>query len=229
MTESLTIRYWKYRNAGWTLAGALFLFPSPSLAGTITDQLRATVEHMMAILQNGESKAGGQEAERSALRHLFLERFDITEMAKRSLGSNWKPRTPRERSGFVTLFTNLVENTYLHAMKPQVGEKFVYVRETRDGDFAEVIAKLIGRKRPDLSICYKLRAEKEAWKIYDVVIGNVSLVNSYRLQFNRLLAIAPFEELVGRIQGIRNNPASKDNLNEIIAYLMVAGSYSRRR
>jgi phospholipid transport system substrate-binding protein len=223
MIKSVITKRWKHCSAGWGLTGALLLFPAPSLAGTIIDPLRATVEHMMAIMQNGQPEAGGHTAERNALRNLFLDSFDVTEMAKRSLGSNWKRRTPTERSGFVRLFTDVVENTYLHVMKPHVGEKFVYLRETRDGEFAEVMAKIVCRKGPEFPISYKMRVGKETWKIYDVVIENVSLVNNYRSQFHRMLAIAPFEELVGRIQENRNKAAGNASLNEIIAYLIVAG------
>jgi hypothetical protein len=60
------------------------------------------------------------------------------------------------------------------------------------------------------------------------VIENVSLVNNYRSQFDRIPAITPFEELVGRIQESRNNTAGQERLKKIVACLIVAGSNSKR-
>jgi phospholipid transport system substrate-binding protein len=182
--------------------GALLLFPAPLLAGMITDHVQATVENIMAILQNAPPKPKVQTAEPSTLREVFLNSFDITEMAKRSLGSNWRLRTPKQRNDFVTWFTDLVESRYLHAMKPHIGEKLVCLREARDGEFAEVIAKMVARNGPEFPVSYRLRADKQAWRIYDVMIENMSLVNSYRSQFDRMLATAPFDELIGGIQEI---------------------------
>jgi len=49
-------------------------------------------------------------------------------------------------------------------------------------------------------INYKLRHTGEDWRVYDLVIENVSLVNNYRSQFNRILTNSTYDELVSRIK-----------------------------
>ena len=44
------------------------------------------------------------------------------------------------------------------------------------------------------------RKRKGEWKIYDVIVENVSQVGNYRSQFNRILTIATFDELLKKLQ-----------------------------
>jgi phospholipid transport system substrate-binding protein len=79
-------------------------------------------------------------------------------------------------------------------------EKIVYVRERIDKRFAEVDTKVAPKKGEEVPIQYKLHFASGEWKVYDVVIDNVSLVNNYRSQFSRILATASFDELLRRMQ-----------------------------
>jgi len=69
-----------------------------------------------------------------------------------------------------------------------------------DGDNAEVFTKVITPKGEEVAINYKLHQVGGDWKAYDVVVENISLVNNYRSQFNRVLANASFDELMRRLQ-----------------------------
>ena len=124
----------------------------------------------------------------------------------------------------MTLFPDLLENTYVHSVRPRE-EKFVCLREIRDGEFAEVRGIIVGGKGSEFPVSYKVHAGQQGWRIYDVMIDNMSLVNYYRVQFDRLPAIAPFGELVGRIQETRDNDRSKVDLNKALAYLIAARAY----
>jgi phospholipid transport system substrate-binding protein len=58
----------------------------------------------------------------------------------------------------------------------------------------------VTKKGEELSIIYKLRDNAGDWKVYDVVIENISIVNNFRSQFNRILANASFAELLKKLQ-----------------------------
>ena len=60
----------------------------------------------------------------------------------------------------------------------------------------KVDTKIVSDKRVDLSINYKLHSVNNEWKVYDLVIENISLVNNYRSQFDRVIARSSFEDLV---------------------------------
>lgn len=182
------------------LALLVFSFPFPLRAGAPTDQLRSTVDRVLAILQDPKLKSEDKKTERrDELRKVIYERFDFNEMAKRSLGPNWRQRSPEEQREFVNLFTELLENTYADKMESYNGEKVLYAREKPDRDDAEVDTEVV-TKKGEFSINYKLHPVGADWKVYDVVIENISLVNNYRSQFNHVLASSSFDDLLRRMR-----------------------------
>ena len=173
------------------LAGFLFLVLSLSSvgahAGLPTDQIKSTVEKALVVLNDPRLKPPAKLKERrDQLRQILFARFDFTEMAKRALGSNWRRRTPQEQEEFVRLFTDVLERTYAEIIESYTDEKIVYVNERIDGTYADVGSKILTSKGEEYSINYKAHLISNEWKVYDVVAENISLVNNYRSQFNRV-------------------------------------------
>ena len=187
------------------LAGFLFLVLSLSSvgahAGLPTDQIKSTVEKALVVLNDPRLKPPAKLKERrDQLRQILFARFDFTEMAKRALGSNWRRRTPQEQEEFVRLFTDVLERTYAEIIESYTDEKIVYVNERIDGTYADVGSKILTSKGEEYSINYKAHLISNESKVYDVVAENISLVNNYRSQFNRVIANASYEELVRRLR-----------------------------
>ena len=174
-----------------------FLGLSPAFAEAPTDQVRATVDRVLAILENSQLKPAERRAQ---LEEAIYARFDFAEMAKRSLGPEWRRRTPQEQSEFVTLFTDLFERFYLSRIENYSEEKVSYLRETQEHNFATVDTKIVNKQGEEVSVVYRLHKVGEEWKVYDVVIENVSVVNNYRSQFTRVLSGSSFEELLRRLR-----------------------------
>jgi len=73
----------------------------------------------------------------------------------------------------------------------------LYTREVEEANFAEVYTRIVtDNSREELSINYKLHSVGKEWKVYDLVIENISLVNNYRSQFERVIVRSSFEDLV---------------------------------
>ncbi len=185
------------------LSSALLTFMlwcSASLAATPTHQIKETVDRVLAVLQDPTNMGEAKKAERrEILRQVLLPRFDFPEMAKRSLGNHWKNQNGRQEE-FVSVFTDFMENSYISLVESFKEGKIVFVRERVDKDFAEVDTKVLPLKEQPLPITYKLHLVRGEWKIYDVVIENVSLVNNYRSQFNRIISSASFDELLRKLR-----------------------------
>lgn len=168
-----------------------------SSAGVPTDQVRATVNRVLMILKDPAlNSAGAKEARRAELSKAILPRFDFEEMAKRSLGAEWRRRTPAEQKEFVRLFTALLKDSYVDSIESYRGEKVVYRGESQDGDYADVGTKMIDKRGQEFAIDYRLNLEGNEWKVYDVIIENISIVNNYRSQFQRILSRSSFAELL---------------------------------
>jgi phospholipid transport system substrate-binding protein len=121
-------------------------------------------------------------------------------MAQRTLGAHWQRRTPEEQAEFIKVFSDLLEQTYVDKIESYNNEKFIYTNERIDGPYAEVGSKMQTSKGEEFTINYKLHRVGADWRVYDLVIENVSLVNNYRSQFNRILTNSTYDELISKIK-----------------------------
>jgi phospholipid transport system substrate-binding protein len=197
------------RKLIWVLFASLGAFvarPGSASAGAPTEQIQSAVERVTAILKDPKLQA---EAKRKELKNVVYPQFDFTEMARRSLGSHWQRRSPEEQREFVRLFTELVESAYMTNLDGYQGEKVVIGGEKQDDEFAEVNTKIITKKGEEFAVNYKLRQAGNEWKIYDVVIENISIVNNYRSQFNRVIAQSSFDDLFRKMKDKQFEAAGK--------------------
>ncbi len=180
----------------------LSLFASPVWADTPTVLIKSAVDQAINTLTDpylqGENK---KEERRTLLRQIILSRFDFREMAKRSLGTHWLKRTREDKSEFVRLFTNFVEKVYLGRIESyNNGAKFIYSNEKIEGRYAEVGSEILTFDGEEFQINYKLHRVEKEWKIYDVVVENISLINNYHSQFNRIITKTSYDELVSMMR-----------------------------
>jgi phospholipid transport system substrate-binding protein len=189
----------KFLRRPWTpVIGILYLLVAVlARAGGPTDELRAAIEKVQMTLNDPQLKAAGKKGERlDKLRQVIQPKFDFTEMAKRSLGANWQRRNPEEQGEFVRVFTELLENAYVDSIASYDGEKVVFTNEKQDKEYGEVNTKIVTKKGEEFSVNYKLHQASGNWKVYDVVIENISIVNNFRSQFNRVIAKSSYEDLL---------------------------------
>jgi phospholipid transport system substrate-binding protein len=171
--------------------------PGNAKAGDPTVQVRATVNRVLTILKDPSLKSDAAKDERRAeLKKAILPRFDFEEMAKRSLGAEWRRLSPAEQKEFVRLFTDLLRDSYVTSIESYRGDRVTYHRETQEGRFAEVRTAVVTEEGNEYMIDYRLHLVNPEWKVYDVVIENISIVNNFRSQFRRVLNKSSFKELL---------------------------------
>ncbi len=183
----------------------MFLFLAvavPRVAvASVTDEVKKTVDEVVAIVSNKEMKKPQNELKRrQALKKAIGAIFDYGEMAKRSLARHWNERSPAERKEFVQLFETLLENSYAGKIESYNNEKIVYGKEIVEGEYAEVRSKVVTAKRDEYSLDYRLLNKGGKWMVYDVVIEGVSLVANYRSQFNKIIQNQGYAELVKQLR-----------------------------
>ena len=194
---------WSTKTAIALAASAVLLsvYANTVQAGAPTEQVRQTADKVLQVLQDPQFKSNSNAAQRrDQLTQILASRFDFAEMAKRSLGANWQKGSAAEQQQFVRLFTNLLENSYIGQIEAYSGEKINYGRESVEQNQADVETKIVTKKGEEVSVNYKLKADGGNWKVYDVVIENVSLVNNFRNQFNRMLAKGSFADLITQLE-----------------------------
>ena len=182
-----------------------FMFSLASLtsanAGAPLDLVRTTVDRAIQILKDPKLSSPDKKKERvDRLREALAAVFDYEEMAKRALGPHWRQRTPAEQEEFVKLFRDFLERVYSDKIGLYGGEKVRFGREVMDNEFAQVESTIIQPKGEEIAVVYKLRQVNGQWKVYDAIVENISIVNNYRSQFDRVISSSSYEELVKRLR-----------------------------
>ncbi len=191
-----------HRSMIWlALVGILFLLPPPPIrAGEPTEEIRAAINKGLAILNDEGLRTNGKNEHMERLREIVRPLFNFKEMARRSLGRHWRDMPPEDRTEFVAVFTDLLEIAYAEKIDLYKGGEVRFIREVVDEDYARVDSKVKDNKGTDYSVSYKLLREDGDWRIYDVVVENVSLINNYRAQFGRIIRKSSYKELVEKIR-----------------------------
>lgn len=182
----------------------------PVYAGDPAVQIQGAIEKVLTILKDPQLQAESKKQQRlDQLRQVVYSKFDFAEMAKRSLGAQWQRLNADQQREFVKLFTELMENSYMSNLEGYNGEKVVVAGEKQDKEFAEVDTKIVTKKGEPIAVNYKLMQANGNWKIYDVVIENISLVNNYRSQFNRVITRSSFDDLMQKMKDKQFETAGK--------------------
>ena len=83
-------------------------------AGPPTDQLKVTIDRILAVVQDPALRQAGKADERrQKIRAIANEVFDWHETGKRALARHWEGRSPQEREEFSKLFADLLERSYV--------------------------------------------------------------------------------------------------------------------
>ena len=186
------------RISVFCLALALTLYVGETLAraGEPLELVKSVGERVIAVLQDPKLKSPDKKKERvERLKEIINPIFDYDEMARRTLGAHWRRRTPAEQQEFLKLFRVFLEKVYAEKVDLYEGERALFGRETIDQDYAEVESKVTNSKGEESPVVSRLKRTDGKWKVYDVVVENISIVNNYRSQFDRVITKSSFDEL----------------------------------
>jgi phospholipid transport system substrate-binding protein len=165
--------------------------------------IQAGTDQALKILRSAQSGEGPALRQRKEeILKIVDDYFDFGEMARRALGRPWKDQNARNQKEFVALFKQLLFNTYVSRVDTYTGsnEQVVYDEQSIEGSYALVTTRVLGYKNKDVRVDYRLRQDRDEWKVYDVVVEGISLVNNYRQQFDSLLTNESFDALLQRLR-----------------------------
>jgi phospholipid transport system substrate-binding protein len=175
----------------------IFILSVPAYAGAPMVAVDNTVKRVLDVLRDPKLKSPTtKEIKKEKLRVIYKDMFDEMEFSKRTLTRNWKKFTPKQQEEFVNLFEQVLEKSYIDKILDYSNEKIVFYKETMiPEDKAEVQSKIVTSSK-EIPIDYRMILKDGKWKVYDVVVENVSLVQNYRTQFNEILSDGTPEQLL---------------------------------
>lgn len=165
-----------------------------------TEAVKRTITDLIAVLDDEALKQPGRaEERRHKIEDVIRRGVDYEEMAKRALGRPWLALSEQDRQEFVSLFVQLLRDSFAGRITEHHDEEVDYLGEQREDPYAEVRTQLKGRKI-ETPIDFRLISHGTEWRVYDVVIDGASIVNNYRSQFASIIREVSYVGLVQKMK-----------------------------
>jgi phospholipid transport system substrate-binding protein len=176
---------------------ALKLSLVSATAATPLETIQTQVDRALEVLRDPALKAESAKAAKEKKIWAILDGvFDYTELSKRTLAQHWKRFSSDQQGEFTRLFGKLLGTVYMDRIIAYKDEKVVFGKVIKLSDKAAEVQSEVVRSSKPIPIHYRMRLENEEWKVYDVVIEGVSLVQNYRTQFREILTNKSPEDLL---------------------------------
>ena len=192
---------WNMRNI--CCAILLFLFATQVVNADDKDPnspiefLRTRWDAIFSVLQTKDIEQKEKECQ---IDKIMGPIFDFSLMAKLALGRvNWSKLKPAQQEEFSRLFVERLKNSYREKIMLYTDEKALFKSSVQKKKSVYVQMELISKEK-NVPILYKLREVDKHWKIYDVEIQGISILLTYRSQFDYILRHGTVEDLLSRLR-----------------------------
>lgn len=193
--------------------GALFLIGSAvALAHPAQDVVEKTTNEIMTILANDKERLQNDRAYlQKVIDEQIMPVLDFEAMTALSIGKNWRTATESQKTELIEQFEQLLINTYMSALELYSGQEMDFKPFRPEGrDDRAVVRASFSQPNSNkgVPVNYKLRLNDGAWKIYDIDVNNINLVNTYRSTFNQRIAQSGIDGLIEEMKQ-KNASAAK--------------------
>jgi len=185
------------RTAGWLMAVLSFGAQAQSAPDAL---VRGTVNDVLIVIkQNQDKKTLHDLAEQKVLPH-----FDFVAMSRLAVGRYWRDASEAQKKALENGFRSLLVSTYVTALSQSananltVEVKSTEVKPGQDDVTVRTVVKESGRQ--PIAIDYRMALGAGGWKVYDVVVENLSLVTNYRGSFTSEIARTGIDGLIKSIE-----------------------------
>jgi phospholipid transport system substrate-binding protein len=173
------------------------------LVQKLTDEVLATIKSDKQLAAGDKQKALKLAEEK------VLPYIDFEESTRIAVGRAWSQATPDQKKRLVTEFRNMLVRTYSNAIEGYAGQS-LKVLPSRGGkqdakDEATVRTQFIRAGGKPLPIEFQMRKSGQTWKVYDISVEGVSLVLTYRSEFDAVVKQEGIDGLIKRLSE-KNTP-----------------------
>jgi phospholipid transport system substrate-binding protein len=177
-----------------------FLLAGPALAQEPPDVLvkNVTLEVVDLIAKDREIRAGDRSKLVSLIDAKVLPHFNFTAMTALAMGQGWNKASAEQKKRLTEEFRTLLVRTYASALAAYSEQKFDFrpLRAKPTDTDVTVQVRVLQPGAQPVPIDYSMERTAAGWKVYDVMVGGVSLVANYRTEFNNLVRDAGIDGLI---------------------------------
>jgi phospholipid transport system substrate-binding protein len=182
----------------------LFLAPVNAQELTPPDVLvkNVTTEVVEIIAKDKEIRSGNRAKLIEVIDAKVLPHFDFASMTALAMGQNWRTATPEQKKQLIDAFRTLLVRTYASALAAYSEQKFDYrpLRAKPTDTDVTVQVRVIQPGAQPVPIDYSMEKTPSGWKVYDVMVGGVSLVANYRTEFANVVRNSGIDGLIKDLQ-----------------------------
>jgi phospholipid transport system substrate-binding protein len=188
------------------------LFVSTAWAQELApDQLvqKITDDVLAAIKSDKQLAAGDRQKALKLAEEKILPYVDFEESTRLAVGRSWSQASPEQKKRLVSEFRNMLVRTYSNAVEGYQGQtlKILPARSKPSDDEATVRAQFVRSGGQPLPIEFQMRKAGNTWKVYDIAVEGVSLVLTYRSEFDAVVKQEGIDGLIKRLAQ-KNTPAA---------------------
>ena len=194
------------------LVALAFFFAVPALAQELGPEelvKKVTSEVMEAIKSDKQLAAGDRQKAMKLAEEKILPHVDFEEATRLAVGRGWAQASAEQKKRLVTEFRNMLVRTYSNAISAYEGQtmKVLPSRAKPSDSEATVRNQFIRPGGKPVLVDYSMRKTEQGWKIYDIVVEGVSLVLTYRSEFDAVVKQDGVDGLIKRLAQ-KNTPAA---------------------
>lgn len=170
------------------LAALCLMLPALACAeaGEAVQMVKEVTEEVLSTLREDKDiRSGNTERAASLIENKVAPHFDFQRMTRLAIGSAWQKATPEQRDTLVKEFRTLLVRTYANAMTNYRDQKVIFKQAAASNanDGVTVHSQVVRPGSQPVPVDYSLIQAAGDWKVFDVVISNISLVTNYRNAF----------------------------------------------
>jgi phospholipid transport system substrate-binding protein len=186
---------------GVLLAGGLACAQAQELAPDVLVK-NVTTEVVELITKDKEIRTGNRTKLIQVIEAKVLPHFNFSSMTALAMGQNWNKATPEQKKRLVEEFKALLVRTYASALAAYSEQRFDFrpLRARPTDTDVIVNVRVIQPGSQPVPIDYSMEKTAAGWKVYDVMVGGVSLVANYRTEFNATVREVGIEGLIRNLQ-----------------------------
>src|SRR5690625_1156590 len=165
----------------------------PEFTQAVSDQA------LRAVKDNTEAQEGDRSAINALVDEYVLPYVNFEKTTRLATGHHWRQATPEQREALVEAFKNTLIRTYSGALSRVDELSEIKVQPFRgDPNAADVVVRTVisQRSNPDVTVDYRMENNPDGWKIYDLNIEGIWLIQNYRNQFAQLINERGFDGLI---------------------------------
>ena len=161
-----------------------------------------TQEVVQLITEDKDIKSGSRAKLVEVIEAKVLPHFNFGAMTALAMGQNWGKSTPEQKKQLTEEFKTLLVRTYASALAAYSEQKFDFrpLRAKATDTDVTVNVRVLQPGTQPVTLDYSMEKTAHGWKVYDVMVGGVSLVANYRTEFGNTVRASGIDGLIRDLQ-----------------------------